>query len=286
LPHLLVYQSLWAMEGLPGVDLDDGLQQVVERILDAGFDGVGVNLARRPRAKVAAGILADRGGSWEAQAFVRNAGDLSHYLDEVLAIGGAHHLNVQIAGPAAGAAEALALMEQLLAAVRGSPLPVLFETHRGRLTNDLFLTTALLDAFADLTLTADLSHYVTAHEMALPLEPRLAMAMNQVLARSGAFHLRIAGPGQVQTAVDAPYAAAWAGQFQAWWRQGMRGWLAGAGEHQSLAVLCELGPSPYAIVGPDGCELTDRWDEALRLKAMADAAFDAVRQNEAAGAAS
>jgi hypothetical protein len=35
-----------------------------------------------------------------------------------------------------------------------------------------------------------------------------------------------------------------------------------------LTFLCELGPPPYAITGPDGAEISDRWQEALLMKGM------------------
>src|ERR1700760_820932 len=84
---LEVYQSLWAMDGLPGVDLDGDPEGVTRRILAAGFDGMGVNLARRPRAARAARVVAEHGKSWEAQAFVRTPDELARYLDEAIAIG-------------------------------------------------------------------------------------------------------------------------------------------------------------------------------------------------------
>lgn len=273
MPHLKIYQSLWAMEGLPGVDLDGDLPGVMARILDAGFDGVGVNLARRPRARIAARILAHRGLSWEAQCFVRDERDLVRYLGEALDIGGAHHLNVQVASGPDTPETAIRLMQRLLAVTQGSPLPVYFETHRGRLTNDLFLTGLMLEACPRLRFTGDLSHWVTAHEMALPPEPPMAARIEAVLARCGAFHLRVAGPNQVQLPLDAPQAADWRTMFEIWWRRGMELWLAQAGADDSLTVLCELGPPPYAITDLQGRELSDRWAEALTLKATAESLF-------------
>ena len=43
-------------------------------------------------------------------------------------------------------------------------IPVFLETHRGRLTQDLFRTTELLVHFPDIVVTLDLSHYVVAGE--------------------------------------------------------------------------------------------------------------------------
>lgn len=33
-----------------------------------------------------------------------------------------------------------------------------------------------------------------------------------------------------------------------------------------MIFLTELGPPEYAITGPDGFELSDRWEEALKIK--------------------
>ena len=32
--------------------------------------------------------------------------------------------------------------------------------------------------------------------------------------------------------------------------------------------LCELGPKEYAMTGPDGYELSDRWEEAKMMMSM------------------
>jgi hypothetical protein len=277
MPKLEVYQSLWAMEGAVGVDLDGDPESVTARILAAGFDGIGVNLARRPRAARAAAVLVERGLGWEAQAFVRTSDELARYLDEAIALGGAHHLNVQVAPGPATFDEALAAIQALLAVARGSPLPVLFETHRGRLTNDLLLTAALAQACPDLRLTGDLSHYVNAHEMALPVGAPYADAIETLLGRCEALHLRIAGPNQVQVAIDAPQHAVWRAQFEAWWSAAMTAWLARAPASGSFAVLCELGPPPYAITDGQGRELSDRWVEAQGLRDLARRLFARAR---------
>jgi hypothetical protein len=49
----------------------------------------------------------------------------------------------------------------------------------------------------------------------------------------------------------------------------MRSWRKRAAANDTLTFLCELGPKEYAMTGPDGYELSDRWQEALMLKDMA-----------------
>jgi len=48
-----------------------------------------------------------------------------------------------------------------------------------------------------------------------------------------------------------------------------------------LTFLCELGPPPYAITGPDGGELSDRWQDALRMKDMIRALWQRIAEEDA-----
>ena len=48
-----------------------------------------------------------------------------------------------------------------------------------------------------------------------------------------------------------------------------------------LTFLCELGPPPYAITGPDGKELSDRWQDALVMKDMVRALWLRIADQEA-----
>lgn len=282
MPQLKVFQSLWGMDALPGIDLENDVEGALDRIVAAGFDGVGVNLARTARAYATARRMADEGLSWEAQALVRDAADLARYLDQALAMDAVDHVNIQVANLAPNVGAAIALMESLLAISKDFPIPVFYETHRGRLMNDLFWTVDILEALPDLVLTGDLSHFVTAHEMYLPIEPHLAERMERVIDRCGVFHLRIAGSHQVQIPVEAQISARWRAVFEDWWSRGMRAWLARAGVGDHLPIVCELGPPPYAITDPTGREMTDRWTEALALRAMSQGLFAEALSNHRA----
>jgi len=210
--------------------------------------------------------MAAVGLTWEGQALVGSADELARFLDQLLTLGSAHHLNIQISPGIATVTEAVALIDRLEAVARPAPIPVFYETHRGRLTNDLYFTCQLLDERPDLRLTGDLSHFVTTHEMSMPLAPFITERMSQVIGACENFHARVSGPHQVQIGLDAEHNRAWLDQFVAWWREGVEGWRARRSPGQTLAVMCELGPPPYAMVDAEGREFSDRWLDALALR--------------------
>jgi len=266
--RLLVYQAIWGMENLPGVDLEAGLDAALGKIFAAGFDGVGVSLLRPDRAEAVARGVHDRGGSFEAIAFVRHRGDLARGIDRAQALG-AHHLNIQIMARPDRVADAVALLADFEAEAARAAIPVYYETHRGRLTNDLLFMCRVLDELPGLKLTGDLSHYPLVHEMPLPVAEVDLARMSRVIAHSWAFHGRVCGSHQIQVSIQAPQHRPWVDQFRAWWREGFESWIARSGPDAELTFMPELGPPNYAITGLDGRELSDRWTEALMLRDMA-----------------
>lgn len=275
MPNLLVLQSVWGLDGCPGFDIENDLDAALHKVVVAGFDGVGVNIARVSRTAGVAKVMRPLGLAWEAQALVRNGADLAAATERAHRLG-AHHLNVQIGSPVADLDVALALVDELAEVAGAAALPVFFETHRGRLTNDLLFTLRLLEARPGLPLTGDLSHYVVAGEMELPLREEQLAAIDRILGNCRNFHGRIAASHQVQVAFDAPQHVAWRDQHIGWWRRGFERWLERAGTSDTLTFMCELGPPPYAITAPDGRELSNRWDEAQRLRDIARALWREV----------
>jgi len=146
--------------------------------------------------------------------------------------------------------------------------PVLLETHRYRLTNDLLFILDLLAQMPDLKLLADLSHYVVGRELPEPGTVEDDEQIRTILRHSWGFHGRVASSEQVQVALGFPQHQAWVQRFTEWWRYGIEDWLARPDASHSLSFTCELGPPPYAIPGADGPELSDRWSEALQLQAL------------------
>ena len=152
--RLLVYQAVWAMEGVPGIDLDADMAGALERIAEAGFDGVGVNLARTARASGVSEGMARLGLTWEAMMAVRTPAELAAAARRAVELG-AHHLNLQILERPDRVADAVALLREMEAVAAEAGLPVRYETHRGRLTNDLLFMVRVLDALPHLRLTGE-----------------------------------------------------------------------------------------------------------------------------------
>ncbi|MFT5655677.1 MAG: hypothetical protein ACI9XU_001398 [Arenicella sp.] len=148
-------------------------------------------------------------------------------------------------------------------------MPILFETHRDCITNDMFFTLQLLDAIPEMRLCADLSHYVLNRELSLPLTREWVGLFDRLLARSDTFQGRIANREQIQVAIDFEQHQEWVALFKSWWARGFNDWRSRAGDDQDLIFLCELGPPPYAITDGKRAELSDRWLEAQQIRRWA-----------------
>jgi hypothetical protein len=240
---------------------------MIDQIAAAGFDGVCLDLAIGdiPLVREARPLLVARGLKSLFNGFPRSDEELRVML-ALAREHGAPFLSVigQIMPRGVAGMVEVARRWQAIAVAEGMPL--LFETHRHGLLNDLHPTLDLLEAIPDLRLCADLSHFVVDREFALPIDTESGAMMSAVLDRSWAFQGRVASNEQVQIQLGFPQHQAWVEQFFAWWERGLRSWRARAPSDAILTFLCELGPPPYAITGPDALELSDRWAEALVLR--------------------
>ena len=125
----------------------------------------------------------------------------------------------------------------------------------------------VLELLPDLRLCADLSHFVVDREFRCPIPARDEAYIKRVLERSDCFQGRIASREQVQVQIDFPQHQEWVAIFRGWWKDGMRMWRQRNDENATLVFLCELGPPPYAMTDANRLELSDRWEEALQIKA-------------------
>lgn len=278
--RFLVYQSLWAMERRRPDGLEWSLDEKLAMIRDAGFDGAGVRFADRAYAKTVTDFLRAQDMTWQAQAYPQTVDDLKPIIEHVLEFG-ADHLNVQPDVRPHTVRECIPLLEGWLRLASDAGIRMQVETHRNRMTTDLFFTLRLLDALPDLRLTGDLSHYVVGREFWYPVSDEDHRLMHRIIDNCWGFHGRVASREQVQIQIGFPHHQHWVDVFMGWWERGFRQWRRKAGPDETLTFLCELGPPEYAITGPDGYELSDRWQEAGMLKDMARDLWRRVARDEA-----
>jgi hypothetical protein len=143
-------------------------------------------------------------------------------------------------------------------------VPIQFESHRNCITNDLYSTLCLLDAIPEMRMCADLSHYVVDREFWFPMSDRDMGLISRILQRSDSFQGRVASRQQIQLQLDFVQHQKWVELFKGWWREGLEDWR--KRNEGDCIFLCELGPPEYAMTGPDGREMSNRWQEALQIK--------------------
>ncbi len=264
---LLVYQSLWAMERRRPDGLEWSLDEKLEMIRAAGFDGAGVRFFDYKYAKEITDFLRANDMTWQAQCYPKTVDDLKPIIEHVRELG-ADHINLQPDVRPYRLEDCIPLIEGWRRIAHDAQIPVHIETHRDRMTTDLFFTLHLLDCFPNLRMTADISHYVVGREFAWPISEENHALMHRILDHAWGFHGRVASREQVQIQISFPHQKEWVDLFMGWWEYGFRSWRQRAPQDATLTFLCELGPKEYAMTGPDGYELSDRWEEAQMMMRM------------------
>jgi hypothetical protein len=263
--RLDIYQSLWAMERRHTDGNERSLEDNITMIAQAGFNGVSAGYASRDDVRRLSGLLKPLGLQAEGQCFPRTVDDLQPIL-EIATEFGVHHIDLQPDVRPRRLDDALKLIDGWTRLAEQVDFPVYIETHRDRMTTDLHFTLDLLDARPDLKLLGDISHYLVGREFALPVSDENHAAMHQILDHSWAFHGRVASREQVQVEISFEPHRIWVDLFLQWWSYGFASWQRRAGPDDTLVFTCELGPKPYAIIGRDGNDTTDRWAESKLMR--------------------
>ena len=264
---LNIYQSLWGME-LRNPNLPErSTEESFAMIADAGFDGVCMDpsVAEVPECRELAGLFSEHGLGSMVNAFPYSAHDMEPLLDFAIEMN-ACMVNVISGVMPIKPQDAVSDVRRWIGEASDRNMPLLFETHRDGLLNDLYFTLQLMDLVPEMRLCADLSHFVVDRELRSPITERDQGYISAVLERSDCFQGRIANREQVQIQINFPQHQEWVEIFKGWWKQGMREWRKRNDDDATLVFLCELGPPPYAITDGDQNELSDRWQESLQIR--------------------
>jgi hypothetical protein len=282
---LRIFNSLWAMEDLPWhAALRWSLAEQLDRLVEAEFDGVAIDLGarRRPDAQVLAPLLRERHLDAAVFAFVRDDDDLDAALryadsvdaDRMVVCGCVFDTDLT------AVADTVGRWHRTCAA---AGVRMQLETHRNTLTDDMRTTTRLLSELDDeVNLAIDLSHYVCGSEIPLQPTEEIEGHLRALFARAESVQGRIATRCQVQIPLGFPQHREWEELFQDWWIRALTAVVdrrRRTASSEPVMFCTELGTTPYAITDRDGQELSDRWADTLTLRDRGTAAFaEALRR--------
>jgi len=262
-----VYQSLWGMELRHPKVPERTDEECFALVAEAGFNGMCLDpsLAEIPQNRTRQALFEKYGLGCMINAFPYSADDMQPLLDFARSMG-ACLVNVISGVMPIKPGDAVPVVRRWIDEAEARRMPLLFETHRDGLLNDLYFTLQLMELVPEMRLCADLSHFVVDRELRVPVPERDQKFISSVLARSDCFQGRVANREQVQIQIDFQQHQQWVAIFKDWWKEGMRLWRQRNDKDATLIFLCELGPPPYAITDANQDELSDRWQESLQIR--------------------
>ncbi len=272
LPRLRVQHSLWSLIGLPMNAAEEWtLSEKLARVKDAGFEAVECWLdesdeQRHADALHAAGLRLVLGHHPHTLEDVRRTLEQARRLE-------AEFVFAQPLTPYTPLPEAARFLRDAALIAEAHRLPLFVETHRGSIPESLGQALALIDLMPEIRLTGDLSHFVLVGEFYGWPEENALERMDPVLSRVSHLHGRISSGEQIQ--VDVGDGTGETAQFFVrLWAHAMSHWRKDAVPGDVFPFASELGPPRYAQTLPGGQEFSDRWQQSLVMKRLAEQAWD------------
>jgi len=270
-PRLRVSHALWSLIKLPmNGDTEWTLDEKFSRVKEAGFEGVECWLSDENEKEVKDAL--------DKYGLKLVLGHRPYKVEDVRqTVERAQRLNADFifAQPASAFTpidDVVTIITEGRKIANDAGLPFWVETHRGNFTENLPQTLQLIERVPDIRFTADLSHFVVVGEFYGWEDEGAAERMMPVLERVSHMHGRISNGEQVQ--VDVGDGTNETAQFFVrLWSIAMRHWLQSAGPGDVFSFASELGPPRYAITTPDGQEISDRWEQSLVMKKLAEQAW-------------
>ena len=270
-PRLRMQQSIWALSHLPINAQEWALAEKLDKTTAAGFLGIEAYCPDDQSADQVAGPIHERN---LPLGMIVPAAD----LDELLpAIERAHRVRAEylcahVTGSLKASPQIADILEEMYDVTNDAGLPLLIETHRGTVTQDMRRTVKVINRFKKIRFMGDFSHYAVAGELKTAWSEDVWDHFSHIARRCSAWHGRISFGQQIQNDIgdgsgELPQ------QFKKLWTMGMSAWLAKAQPGDVLPFTCELGPAPYPVTDLAGREISDRWEQSLVIKRLAEEAW-------------
>jgi hypothetical protein len=268
-PRLQIVQNLWGLQKYPSPGAEWSEERRVEEIRVAGFDAfdVWVGGAREEDLARWEGLAARHGLGVGVEFGPARAEDAEAGITAARRLRSVY-LDAHVASYFTPEAEAEAILRGLVERCKRAGMPLVIQTHRGRVTQDLLRTVAYAKAIADVRFDLDFSHYLVAGEMGGALSPEAEAAFAVLMDRATMLDGRISNGEQVQVDSENPAYREPAERTAALWKRVMKGWLENARRGDVFPFRVELGPPDYAILDGKGRELGDRWEQQKAMKAL------------------
>jgi sugar phosphate isomerase/epimerase len=273
-PSLRVQQTWWGMTKLPmNGEREWTLEEKLDRIAEAGFEGVEAWLSPEIEAPIAQGCKA-HGLHLALGHRPYRPEDTQKVVEQALRVG-ASYVMAQPADAYTPLENVVKLVTEGRKIANDAGLCYFVETHRGNFTETIPQTLALIEAVPDIRITADLSHFVVVGEFYGWDDEKADVRMGPILERVAHIHGRVSNGEQVQ--VDCGDGSTpWARFFVKLWTIAILHWKASAQPGDILPFSSELGPPRYAITTPDGKEISDRWEQAILMGRLIREAWNAA----------
>lgn len=171
------------------------------------------------------------------------------------------------------------LLEDIVSTAAKLDFPILVETHRTTIFQDMWRTVGFIRAFPEVRINGDYSHWYTGAEMTNGgIEPKWEF-MAPVFERVHALHGRIGNPSQMQVDVGDGTVGENVAHFREMWTRSFIGFLRQAKPGDYIPFMPELLPPSihygraFRNASGEMAEECDRWQQAMVLTAIAREAF-------------
>lgn len=270
-PRLQIVLNLWGLSAYPSAREEWSEERKVQEIAKAGFDAFDVWIGGAKEEDLSR--WKTLGGKHGLAIGVETEFLRPEDAEDAIAAAkrlGSVYLDAHVASYFTPDAEAEALLRSAVDSCRRKEMALAVQTHRGRVTQDLLRAVAYAKAIPDLRFDLDLSHYFVAGSIGGGgvLGPEATQALDFLMERAIMLDGRVSNGEQVQVDHRNPAYMSERDRFASMWKSGMKRWLETARRGDVFPFRIELGPPDYAILGGDGREISDRWEQQKDMKAL------------------